>query len=137
MKLEQEDAGFLGNERNRHGAVASAREVNTDQPSWISEHEPQFSTPTLHRDPHVLTGTDSDVIQVRFPLKQLSLQGLFNSRSPIPPAGCATGNDPASTAFRGYSREPIWATNDGCGRSTMQTTKSATRRQGQHERLPP
>ena len=76
MKLEQEDAGFLGNERNRHGAVASAREVNTDQPSWISEHEPQFSTPTLHRDAHVLTGTDSDVIQVRFPLKQLSLQGI-------------------------------------------------------------
>ena len=76
MKLEQEAAGILGDERNRYGAVASAREVNTDQPFWISEHEPQFSTPTLHRDAHVLTGTDSDVIQVRLPLKQLSLQGI-------------------------------------------------------------
>ena len=76
MKLEQEATGILGDERNRNGAVAPAREVSTDQPISISEHQAQFSTPTLHREAHVLTGADPDVIQVRLPLKQLSLQGI-------------------------------------------------------------
>ena len=75
------------------GMALSLRHVKSTRTSPLGSRStnrssaPQRSTATRT----YLTGTDSDVIQVRFPLKQLSLQGLFNSRRPIPPAGCATG----------------------------------------------